>query len=51
MFSLNRLSLKAKLQLPILIASLGSITAISYLGWAKTRLESPIAGSPSQTEK
>lgn len=37
MFAWNRLSLKAKLQLLMLIASLGSIIAISYLGWAKTR--------------
>jgi class 3 adenylate cyclase len=37
MFSLNRLSLKTKLQLMMLIASLGSIVAISYLCWAKTR--------------
>lgn len=37
MFWLNRLSIKSKLQIMLLVASLGSILVVGYLGWSKAR--------------
>ena len=35
MFGLNRLSIKSKLQIIMLVASLGSILVVGYLSWYK----------------
>ncbi len=37
MFGLNRLSIKSKLQIMLLVASLGSILVVGYLSWSKAR--------------
>lgn len=37
MFGLNRLSIKSKLQVMMLVASLGSILVVGYLSWSKAQ--------------
>ncbi len=37
MFKLSRLSIKSKLQIMLLVASLGSILVVGYLSWSKAR--------------
>ena len=37
MFGINRLSIKSKLQIMLLVASLGSILVVGYLSWSKAR--------------
>ena len=37
MFGLNRLTIKSKLQIMLLVVSLGSILVVGYINWSKTK--------------